>query len=414
MTVISDGRPVVIVAGAARAGTAALAAGIAAASGSSVVEAGPAFGLLWTLTAAARDYEAALSTYEAALAPGPVREIEPWLRRTVLKDLFERPDAQAGVVLRAADLLPGAPALRALPLAAAAIPSARCVHLRRDGIDFVQSRMRVLPEVDFAAHCLAWVEDAETWAAVRHRLGRPPVEIDRGRLSAVPDVVASELGALLGWSEEASARFVSAVRARRPGRSGLFAPAAAPSLAEVSWSQAEKEVFAEICGPSMAAAGTPLDRDAALRRQPLRLTECLDAWKGRAVEGCAIARDGREPGGVALTPADGAADGLSLLVPCLSLGSRTRFSYRAAPLDDAMGPMRLRVSLRESLSGREIGEVAETLRQGQPSAATVSLSETGELVDIEIAVTPEVAGSAGLGVRLIEATFRHADPRPGA
>ncbi|WP_430912033.1 hypothetical protein [Methylobacterium sp. sgz302541] len=415
MTVLNDGLPVVIVAGAARAGTAAVSAGIAAAAGYEAVEAGPTFGLLWTLTAALRGYEAALAPFEAALAPGPVQEAEPWLRKTVLKDFLDRLPARDGYVLRAANLLPGVPALHALPVAAAAIPSARCVHVRRNGIDFVQSRMRVLPEVDFAAHCLAWIEDAEAWAAMKGSLGRRALEVEQGRLSASPDAVAAELGAFLGWSEEARTRFVSAVRMRRLGRSGVFGGARGPTLADVSWSYAEKEVFSELCGEAMEAAGYPLDREGAMRRQPLRLTECLAAWEGRPLTGCAIGLDRQDRSAVALTPAAEGGEGVALVVPCLSLGSRTRFEYRAAALEGAADPVHLRMRIRESLSRREVAELSETVPPGTPASGTLSLAATPELVDVEITVRPAGTGGAGAGLRLLDATFRHAaNGRAGA
>lgn len=415
MTVLRDGLPVVIVAGAARAGTAAVAAGIGAASGHEVVEAGPAFGLLWTLTAAVRGYEAALGPYGAALAPGPMQEAEPWLRRGVLEDVFERLPARDGVVLRAADLLPGAPVLRAVPLAAAAIPAARCVHVRRNGIAFVRSRMRVLPHVDFAAHCLAWIEDAEVWAGLEPQLGSRALAVDQARLAEAPEAVADDLAGFLGWSEEARLRFVSSVRLGRLGRSDVFGALRGPTLAEVSWSYAEKEVFCEVCGPAMEAAGYPLDEEASLRRQPLRLTECLAAWGDRTFAGCGIGRDGGDRSAVALTPAAGAEGRrLALVVPCLSLGSRTRLDYHAASLEHASGAMRFRVRVRESLSRREVGEVSGTLAPGKPAIGTVRLAGTPELVDVEITGEADGAsGEAGVGLRLLEATFRHAHPAAG-
>ena len=404
MSVPTASTPVVIVSGAARSGTAALAAGIAAAGGHALAEAGPAFGLIATLAAAMRDYEAALDPFDPAIAPGPLPEGETWLRDTVLGDFFARIEPATGYVLRGADLLPGAPVLRALPRVAAALPSARCVHIRRNGIDFVQSRMRALAHADFASHCLAWAEDAEAWRTVEAELAGRVLTVEQSRLSAEPDAVAAALAGFLGWGAEAGIRFVSAVRMRRLGRSGVFGAGRGPSLADVSWSHAEKDLFCEICGPAMEAAGYPLDREAALRRQPLRLIESLAAGEGRAFAGSAIGPDAGDRSAVLLQAAAGAAQGtLGLVVPCVSLASRTQLDYRLA---GTAGRLSVRLRVRESLSRRDLGEVAETTEPGRDAAGSVRIAETPELVDIEITAQAAQAGTA-IGLRLLDATFRH-------
>ena len=70
------------------------------------------------------------------------------------------------------DKTPGADAVRAAPYIAALMPQARFIHIVRNGLDNVASRMNKFPGIPFNTHCVQWAEDASSWLTARKEL--PP------------------------------------------------------------------------------------------------------------------------------------------------------------------------------------------------------------------------------------------------
>jgi hypothetical protein len=92
------------------------------------------------------------------------------------------------------DKTPGADAIRSAPYISAVMPQARFIHIVRNGLDNVASRINKFPGIPFNAHCAQWAEDAGSWLATRNKL--PPssfLELRFDELQSPPDTLIRKL-----------------------------------------------------------------------------------------------------------------------------------------------------------------------------------------------------------------------------
>ena len=147
------------------------------------------------------------------------------------------------------DRSPGAEAILAADLIEDAFPDARIVAATRSGVEAVDAFARKFPnEVEQA--CDVWARDMAALDEVKGRLRRALI-VDFHDLAHDPAQTAARLCAFLGDESrtEAMAKYLALGRRERAPRQ---------TLAEVSWSEAEKAHFRAVCGPAMAAYGYPM------------------------------------------------------------------------------------------------------------------------------------------------------------
>ncbi len=388
--------PTIIVTGAAGSGVSSLASAIAATRNTVVSQGGAGLGLITVLGAAARSYSRALSASQAA-APNP-DAAAPGLARHLLAGVLGDPP-RPGTVIQAADALSDVPCLRALPTLAELVPGLVVVNLRREGVDFVASRRRALPNVDFVSHCLLWAEADAAWRRSEPELGAAAISLAREDLADDPAPAAAALSDRLGWPNEARERFVEAITSARGGKRSL---AARPiDFVSVGWSLAEKTVFAELCGAGMRALGRPLDIAGALRRRPLRLHEMVAAGD-LSFSGNDLAFDvAQRRGSIDVVWRGGGNEGV-LIVPAVALAGRGKLKVAAGPPADGAMAGLLRIDVVDSISrlprataGGEVG--------GGRIALTTLVEATPDLVDIVFSMRAVTPGSP-FGFRLYEAS----------
>jgi hypothetical protein len=133
-------------------------------------------------------------------------------------------------------------------------PNARFILTKRRGIENVMSRQRKFPDVAFEGHCLDWAGSMRAWLVVRAALEGKAIEVDQFSMSHDPSQVASDVSELLGLHATEAAALAAALRETRVEQTSADARRSV-SLASVPWSEAEKHIFRQICGPMMEAYG---------------------------------------------------------------------------------------------------------------------------------------------------------------
>lgn len=156
------------------------------------------------------------------------------------------------------DKTPGPDAIHAVELLVEMYPRAKFIFLIREPISNIESRMRKFPNESFRDHCLAWVESANAWLRVRslipegsavelrtHDLTREPVKVYGQLLDLLKDHPLGKLAA----SKPPLKEFLLLERTNGGD------PSAKRSLANVTWSEADKTTFISICGAVMDVFG---------------------------------------------------------------------------------------------------------------------------------------------------------------
>lgn len=156
------------------------------------------------------------------------------------------------------DKTPGPEAIHAVEMLVEMYPRAKFVFLIREPISNIESRMRKFPNESFREHCLAWVESANAWLRVRslipegsavelrtHELTREPAKVYRQLLELLKDHPLGKLAA----EKPPLEKFLLLERTNGGD------PSAQRSLADVSWSEADKTTFISICGAVMDVFG---------------------------------------------------------------------------------------------------------------------------------------------------------------
>ena len=132
-------------------------------------------------------------------------------------------------------------------------PNARFIYMRRRAMENLDSQLRKFPLMDFEASCREWARSIQGWHAVATALSGAAIEVDQVFMAANPDAVADAVGRLLELDAAAQARVAQALQVDRPERTS----AAFGSILDVSsleWPAHHLASFRSICGPAMALA----------------------------------------------------------------------------------------------------------------------------------------------------------------
>ncbi|TPG60614.1 hypothetical protein EAH89_04475 [Roseomonas nepalensis] len=334
----------VVVAGPARSGIAALAGAVAAALERPERDGSAALARLHLVAEAARQGAARFADLGLA-PPGPL--VTPGMAEALLADLF----AGAGdtLVLRAAETLPRAAVLPGLRHLLPLLPDARVLLLQRHALETVCSRLRSLPRMPFAAHCLAWSAAMAAGRALAEEAPGQVLAVGQEEMLTRPGPLSDRLGAFLGLDAAASVRVLAHLRAHRPAGSGLDEGDGPPGLERLGWSTPEKALFLDLCGPAMAEAGQSVGSLAeAVRRAPLHLAELARDGALR-LSGLRLQHPPEAPPGTLRLRAAGAGPAIAVF-PAIAPAGRNRLRLRLSGLAANGAGARARVEAVGTLS----------------------------------------------------------------
>src|ERR1051326_3660013 len=128
-------------------------------------------------------------------------------------------------------------------------PNARILYCQRNGIDNVNSQLRKFSEagLSFAAACMNWASAIRCWLKVAGSVTDISMVVEHSALLDQPEVVAQQIGAFLHFDEMQTRGFAEALHSDFPEFTG--------GLSEVSWSENERHLFLQLCGPWMRRSG---------------------------------------------------------------------------------------------------------------------------------------------------------------
>lgn len=205
------------------------------------------------------------------------------------------------------------------------MPGAKAVALWRHPVDFINSRRRARPHLDFVAHCRLWTNAMAAAGALHARHPERMAVIAYESLLHGRAALGRSLRWLFDGPPEFADRFCDGLAAHQPGRTALRLGRPVTALKDTGWSDAERAAFESMCGETLRHLGlAPLLAGA---EQPLRLDT---GWSmrdtARAAGGLAIAPPERRGASLALHRGDAKAGGLPRLwVPAVSIGGRRLF-----------------------------------------------------------------------------------------
>lgn len=165
------------------------------------------------------------------------------------------------------DKTPGSDMIRAAPLLARVLPHARFVHVIRDPIGNIESRLRKFPSVPFKDHCTEWVESAIAWLDARQEL--PPnsyVELMTHELTTDPRGVTERIVRLLADHPEIDSAGGAPTTLPVIERTSGADPSRLKSLGEMPWGDEDKRAFEFTCGPILRAFDFPMPEAAGSTR----------------------------------------------------------------------------------------------------------------------------------------------------
>ncbi|MBI0534676.1 hypothetical protein D9599_03715 [Roseomonas sp. KE2513] len=401
--------PLLVVTGPSRSGITALADAAAAALGWPHKDGSADLARISLVAGAARRQARRFAA--VGWAPPP-RLISAGMAEALLADLFA--GGMAALVLRAAEVLPEPAVMPGLRHLLPLLPEARVILMRRDAVETMGSRLRSLPRMPFASHCLALAAAMEAGEDLLRAAPGQVMPVGREELRARPEHVVDRLASFCGLDPFTAGRLLAQLRTHRPAASGLDDTAFPLSLAEMGWSTPEKALFLEICGPAMARAGQPPEPLAeSLRRAPLRLGELARDGALR-LHGLEFSDPPEEPEGTVRLSAAGAGPAIALF-PTIAPAGRRLLRLRMRGLRANAPAFRLRLELVGTLS-REVLLVWEgDLPAGKVAEIEREVFAIPAMVDLVISLVGGHEEGSGLDIQDAMLMARQGPPqgRPG-
>jgi hypothetical protein len=148
------------------------------------------------------------------------------------------------------DKSPGVAMIRAAPFLAGCFETGKFIHLRRNGVSNVLSRIAKFGG-SFDEHCADWAAAMQEWARVREQLPHY-LDIAQEDMQDQPDATAAAIATYLDAPSHA-ARIADQLRAGRREHTG--AGVGRTRLADTGWTPEERAIFLRICGPTMRRYG---------------------------------------------------------------------------------------------------------------------------------------------------------------
>jgi hypothetical protein len=150
------------------------------------------------------------------------------------------------------DKTPSPPGVFALPVAEEIFPDARLIVTKRNGIEVVTSHVKKF-SVTFETACDIWIS-AMTGLERIKPLCRNLLVVDQYDFLNATDRVSLDIAAHVGLPEKAE-KLASFLRTQRVESSSIHDRSGRLRLADVPWSEQQKELFRAKCGETMEAVG---------------------------------------------------------------------------------------------------------------------------------------------------------------
>jgi hypothetical protein len=157
------------------------------------------------------------------------------------------------------DKTPGGTMVSFVPALAVLFPQALFVFMRRRGIENVLSQMKRF-QGNFKGVCTAWAGTMTEWLKVRDCVLDRCLEFDQLELARAPHQVALRLQQFLQLEECCMQLLEKVLTTQFPQRTSAD-PGRQYSLSQTHWTQKQKNIFEELCGPVMKSYGYPLELD---------------------------------------------------------------------------------------------------------------------------------------------------------
>jgi hypothetical protein len=383
--------------GASRSGVHAVGSAVAQAVGLPVTDCAAGLGLIYHLAAAAAAYAAALR---------PKRELPARFTDSALAALAQEilgPPAELELrLLSAADTLSHTPNLRAAHDLLALRPDLRAIIIWRPGVDFINSRLRAMPEADFASHCLCWANAIAEMGRLCAAFPDRVLPLEHATLVQDPAAIASSLGKFLDLPLQAAQAMMLFFETNQPRRTAAQLQNPVLDAAASGWSMPEVELFHLLCGTACAATGQPLNLEKAERLRPLDLVQEALRY-GRVSQGIELRPAQERHGMPSLFSAGPQGAGAGLWLSPVSAGGRRHLSIRAN-IEEAGPGAAFGCDIIESLSRRVLLTTTLPLAaQGVVAIDEVLPSHNGF---IDVMLTP-AAGAANARLQLTEAALSY-------
>lgn len=148
----------------------------------------------------------------------------------------------------------------ALPYIIKMWPKAKIIVMTRRPIENVASRIRKFPQRSFDNHCEGWRDAAEMWIeSKKNLLPSSYIEIDQRDVALRPEEVADKISNFLELSKDQRDGILKVFKKDRPEDTGGN-EALIKSLEEMDWTEEEKKLFRETCGPVAEKCGYSLEK----------------------------------------------------------------------------------------------------------------------------------------------------------
>jgi hypothetical protein len=256
----------VIVLGAARSGTSAMAQALTTSGVYEGFEEGHFLDLLQPMLRSVEDfYEARAEEWSPARST-LIRNIPQRFIVDGVQHIFIQAARHAFPTGRWVDKTPRPSMINVAPLLREIWPNARFIFMRRRAIENLESRLRKFPNTDFETHCREWALVIQNWYAIADQLKGAALEVDQLYLARNPAAVTATLRDFLRLSDESVSRIAQALATDQPERTESHFGAIA-DITNLGWTPQQLDIFRSACGEAMRLAGYSEGSDYYLSRE---------------------------------------------------------------------------------------------------------------------------------------------------
>jgi len=284
------------------------------------------------------------------------------------------------------------------------LPDAKAVAVWRHPVDFINSRRRAVPDLDFVSHCRLWTNAMAAIAGLHARHRERIAVINYETLLNSRAALSRSLQSLVGQTPDFAGKFRGYVAGHQPGRTALRLGKPVFALKDAGWPDAERAVFETICGETLRRIG--LASHLAGAKPPIRLdTGRSFPEMARAYGGLAIAPPDRRGAPCSLHRADVEAGDLPRLwIPAVAIRGRRQFDLS---LSNQAGQLtELYLEIAETLSCRLLLVRKIVLEPWAQIALELTLPPAEALIDVILSVTSP-QNPVAFRIALDEIVFRH-------
>jgi len=145
--------------------------------------------------------------------------------------------------------------IEAIPYLLETWPEAVFIFSKRRGIENIISRLKKFPTHNFEYHCKDWARIMKAWRDARTKLDRRIyLEIDQQMLITAPTSASDRLAKFLNLSDTQRDDLGAIFTKARPQETSDGSASRVYAL-DTLWTETQRGIFQDICGPEMEAFG---------------------------------------------------------------------------------------------------------------------------------------------------------------